>query len=137
MKYWLLKTEPTTYSWDNLVTDGETVWDGVRNAQARIHLRAMQPGDQALIYHSGDQRQIVGLAEITTAPYADPNEADPKAVVVRVRALQPVAQPVSLPTIKSDPFFAQLGLVRLPRLSVMPVPPEQWQRLVALAGWAA
>lgn len=134
VNYWLLKTEPSTYSWANLVHDSETVWDGVRNAQARIHLRTMHAGDQAFIYHSGDERQIVGLAEITSEPYADPTGNDEKAVVVRVRAVRPVAQSVQLATVKRDPLFAQLGLVRMPRLSVMPVAPEQWQQLLVLAG---
>lgn len=129
MAYWILKTEPSTYSFADLQRDGHTVWDGVANAQALIHLRQMQPGDQALIYHSGDERALVGRAEIASAPYADPQLDDSKRVVVDVRAGAPLARPVPLQTIKADPAFATLGLVRQGRLSVMPVTAEQWQRL--------
>ncbi|MBA3945106.1 MAG: EVE domain-containing protein [Herpetosiphonaceae bacterium] len=132
MQYWLLKTEPSTYSWDDLMRDGTTVWDGVRNNQALIHLRAMQPDDRVLIYHSGDERAVVGLAEITSGPYPDPQLADPKHVVVDVRAVQPVKHMVTLGTIKASAQFEQLALVRQPRLSVMPVTEAQWQRLLEL-----
>lgn len=134
MAYWILKTEPSTYSFADLQREGRTVWDGVANNTALIHIRSMQPGDEALIYHSGDERRAVGLARIASAPYADPKLDDPKRVVVDVETARSLAQPVSLATIKADPFFAQLGLVRLPRLSVVPVSPEQWQTLLRLAG---
>lgn len=110
------------------------MWDGVRNAQARIHLRAMQAGDQALIYHSGDERAVVGLAEVVSEPYADPALDDPRAVVVDIRAVRPAAHPVPLATIKQEQLFAQLALMRQPRLSVIPVDEEAWVRLLALAG---
>lgn len=134
MAYWILKTEPTTYSFADLERDGQTVWDGVANAQALIHLRQMQPGDAALIYHSGDERAAVGLAEIASTPYADPQLADPRRVVVDVRAGRRLAQAVALSTIKADPAFAQLGLVRQGRLSVMPVPDDLWHRLLGMGG---
>lgn len=133
MSNWILKTEPTTYSFEDLQRDGTTVWDGVSSAPALLNLRRMQPGDRALIYHSGDQRAIVGHALITSGPYADPKLDDPKRVVVDVRAGEPVAHPVPLSTIKADPAFAQLGLVRQSRLSVVPVSDELLERLIALS----
>lgn len=135
--YWLLKTEPGDYSFADLERDGTTVWDGVRNAAALKHMRSMQPGDQALIYHTGKERQAVGLAEITTPPYADPHTpADAGTtppVVVELRAIRRLPAPVSLAAIKADPAFADCALVRQGRLSVVPVPPELWQRLVQMA----
>lgn len=136
MNYWLLKTEPDHYSYADLERDGSTVWDGVANNAALLHMRAMQPGDQALIYHTGDERRAVGLAEVTIAPYPDPQADNPKLVVVDVRAARPLAQPVTLVAIKADPAFADWALVRQGRLSVVPVPPELWQRLLGMAGEA-
>ena len=135
-KFWLLKSEPDNYAYADLERDGATIWDGVSNNAALLHLRAMQPGDQALIYHTGDERQAVGVAEITSAPYADPRLGDPKLVVVDVRPLRRLAQPVTLAQVKAEPFFADFALVRQGRLSVVPVSPEQWARLLALAGEA-
>jgi predicted RNA-binding protein with PUA-like domain len=133
-KFWLLKTEPDNYSYADLERDGATVWDGVSNNTALMHIRAMQPGDLALIYHTGDQRQAVGLAEITSAPYADPKLGDPKLMVVDIRPLRRLAQPVTLGVVKADPEFADFALVRQGRLSVVPVTPEQWGKLLAMAG---
>ncbi len=134
MAYWLLKTEPSTYSFSDLQRDGRTTWDGVRNAQALIHLRAMHGDDRVLIYHSGDERAVAGLATIEGEPRPDPQAGDPKLVVVDVRADAPVAKPVTLAAIKADPAFEGMALVRQPRLSVMPVTEAQWQRLLELAG---
>ncbi len=134
MSYWLLKTEPQAYSYADLLREGGTVWDGVTNNVALKHLRTMQPGDQALIYHTGDERRAVGLAEVTSAPYPDPRQDDPRLVVVDVRPLRLLPCPVDLATIKADPFFAEFALVRQGRLSVVPVTPEQWARLLAMAG---
>ena len=134
MAYWLLKSEPSAYSFGDLQRDGQTVWDGVRNAQALINIRAMHAGDRALIYHSGDERAVVGTAQIVSDPYPDPRAGDPKLVVVDVRAGQPVTKPVPLATIKADPAFAGIALIRQPRLSVLPVTDEQWHRLLELAG---
>jgi predicted RNA-binding protein with PUA-like domain len=133
-QYWLLKTEPDDYSFADLTRDGGTVWDGVSNNAALIHLRAMQPGDQALIYHTGDERQAVGIATITSAPYADPKLGNPKLVVVDVAPLRLLARPVTLAAIKAEPAFADFALVRQGRLSVVPVSPEQWARLLGMAG---
>lgn len=129
MAYWILKTEPETYSIADLARDGTTVWDGVANAQALINLRRMQTGDEALIYHSGDERAIVGTARITSIPYADPKLDDPKRVVVAVAMGQLLHQPITLAVIKADPIFADSALVRQARLSVVPVNDRQWQRL--------
>lgn len=133
-KRWLLKTEPDVYSYANLVRDGTTMWDGIANNAALKHMRSMQPGDLALIYHTGDQRQIVGIAEIMGAAYPDPNKGDPKLLVFDLRPLHPLPAPVTLAAIKADPFFTSWALVREPRLSVMPVSPEQWARILAMAG---
>jgi len=132
--YWLLKTEPDHYSYADLARDGATVWDGVSNNAALIHIRNMRPGDLALIYHTGDERQAVGLAEVTSAPYPDPKLDDPKLVVVDVKALRPLAQPITLAAIKADPAFTDFALVRQGRLSVVPVTPEQWRKLMEMAG---
>lgn len=134
MAYWLLKSEPTVYSYADLERDGTTVWDGVANNAALIHIRAMQPGDLALIYHTGDERRAVGLAEVISAPYPDPKADDPKLVVVDVRAVRPLPTPVELSAVKADPFFADFALVRQGRLSVVPVNAAQWETLLALAG---
>jgi predicted RNA-binding protein with PUA-like domain len=134
MNYWLLKSEPDHYSYADLERDGATIWDGVSNNAALLHLRAMRPGDLALIYHTGDERQAVGLAEITSAPYPDPQLSDAKLVVVDIKPLRRLLQPVTLAQVKADPGFADFALVRQGRLSVVPVTPEQWARLLALAG---
>ncbi len=136
MRFWLLKTEPENYSYADLERDGATVWDGVGNNTALMHIRTMQPGDLALIYHTGDQRQAIGLAEITSAPYADPQAGDPKLVVVDLRPLRRLLLPVTLAAVKADPEFADFALVRQGRLSVVPVTPEQWGKLLLMAGEA-
>jgi predicted RNA-binding protein with PUA-like domain len=133
-RFWLLKTEPEHYSYADLERDGATVWDGVANNTALMHIRAMQPGDLALIYHTGDERQAVGLAEITSMPYADPQAGDPKLVVVDLRPLRRLSQPVTLVAVKADPEFADFALVRQGRLSVVPVADAQWARLLEMAG---
>lgn len=133
-RYWLLKTEPEHYAYADLVRDGQTIWDGVSNNAALLHMRAMQPGDQALIYHTGDERQAVGVAEIISAPYADPQAGDAKLVVVDVKPLRLLPRPVTLSAVKADASFADFALVRQGRLSVVPVSAEQWARLLAMAG---
>ncbi len=132
--YWILKTDSDTYAFDQLERERRTVWDGVSNALALKHIRAMSKGDRALIYHSGDDRALVGLAKIVSDPYADPQRKDPKLIVVDVEAERPLPSPVSLAAVKADPAFADLGLVRLSRLSVIPVPPTHWTRLLELGG---
>jgi predicted RNA-binding protein with PUA-like domain len=130
MAYWLLKTEPSSYSYADLERDGETRWDGVRNATALQHIRAMQPGDTAVIYHSGDERQAVGLATVTTPPYADPEADDPRWTVVDVRAERRIDPPVTLATLKANPVFAESPLVRISRLSVVPLTEDQFRAIV-------
>lgn len=134
MSNWILKTEPSTYSFDDLVKQKTAVWDGVKNPLALKHLRAMQPGDEVLIYHTGDEKTAVGLARVTKAAYPDPKKKDPKLVVVDLKAGAKLTAPVSLATIKADPAFKDLALVRMGRLSVVPATPAQWQRLLRLGG---
>lgn len=132
--YWILKTDADTYPYDKLERDRRTVWDGITNALALKHLRSMAKGDEAMIYHSGDDRSIVGLARIVGGPRPDPKSRDPRHVVVDIAATGRLPKPVSLSAIRAEPVFADLGLVRMSRLSVVPVTPVQWRRLLALAG---
>lgn len=133
MSYWLLKTEPSDYSYSDLERDGGTVWDGVGNNLALKHMRGVRRGDWALVYHTGGERAAVGIGEVTSDPYPDPRGDDPRRVVFDLRPGERLPRAVSLGEIKADPTFAAFDLVRIPRLSVMPVPPELWARLVALA----
>jgi predicted RNA-binding protein with PUA-like domain len=131
-QHWILKTEPSDYSFADLQRDRRTRWSGVSNPVALKHIRAMAPGDQVMIYHTGDEKRIVGLAEVAGAPYPDPGADDERRTVVDVAAGEPLAQPITLAAIKADPAFADLALVRQGRLSVVPVPPPLWKRLVQL-----
>jgi predicted RNA-binding protein with PUA-like domain len=133
LAYWILKTEPGNYSFDDLERDGGTVWDGVSSPAGLMNLRRMSQGDLALVYHTGDERRLVGLAEITSEPYADPALDDPKRVVVDVRPLERLARTVTLAEIKADPAFAMLGLVREGRLSVVPADEPSWSKLIAMS----
>jgi predicted RNA-binding protein with PUA-like domain len=133
-RHWILKTEPSEYAFSDLVRDGRTRWSGVSNAVALKHLRSMQRGDHALVYHTGNEKSIVGLARVASAPYPDPSLDDPRLVVVDVEAGEPLPRPVPLAEIKADPAFRDLGLVREPRLSVVPAEPDQWKRLLRMAG---
>jgi predicted RNA-binding protein with PUA-like domain len=133
MPRWLFKSEPDCYSFADLERDGATVWDGVTNALARKHLREVQPGDKIWYYHTGGEKAIVGIMEAVGGPQADPNAADdPKAVVVEVKPIRKVKRPLTLAAIKGDPLLADWDLVRLPRLSIVPVSPEQWRRVEEL-----
>lgn len=136
MAYWLLKSEPAKYSWDQLVADGRTHWDGVKNAQALINLRTMREGDRAFFYHSNEGREIVGLAEIVRTFYPDPKDPSGKLGMVDVRPLRPVSRPVNLAAIKAHPELRELALIRQPRLSVCPVHQKEWELLCELAGIA-
>jgi predicted RNA-binding protein with PUA-like domain len=133
MARWLLKTEPDSYAWDDLVRDKRTVWDGISNATALKHLRAMKKGDTALIYHTGDQRAAVGIAEVVSAPYPDPNQHEDKLVVVDLKPKRKLPRPVTLSEIKAEKAFAGWDLLRIGRLSVVPVPDGTWDRLLELA----
>jgi predicted RNA-binding protein with PUA-like domain len=130
----LLKTEPSDYSYADLNRDGKTVWDGVSNNFALKHLRNMKRGDLAFIYHTGKERALVGIAEVVSDPYPDPTKSDPKLAVVDVKAREELPHSVSLAAVKADSEFSDFLLVRLSRLSVMPVTPPQWNRLLAMAG---
>lgn len=128
MGYWVVKTEPSTYSYDDLAREGTTVWDGVKNPVAVKHLRAMQPGDAVMIYHTGDEKAIVGLAKVVAQ--------DQKLGLPKLTAERPVPRPVTLAAIKADKAFADLGLVRQGRLSVVPVPASLFQKLLQMSGAA-
>ena len=126
--HWLLKTEPSTYSWDDLVRERTAVWDGVSNPVALRNLAAMKPGDDALVYHTGDEKAVVGLARVTKAAYPDPKGKDPKLLVVELAPVKPLAKPVTLAEIKGDALFRESPLVRQGRLSVVPVTDAQFAR---------
>lgn len=132
MAYWLVKSEPSVWSWADQVKAGTTHWNGVRNAQALGSMRAMAAGDQAFFYHSNEERQIVGIVEITRAFHADPD--DLKSGLVDVKALKAAPTPVTLAAVKAEPRLAHIGLVRQSRLSVMPIDEEAWTLLSAMAG---
>jgi len=134
MAYWLIKSEPSAYSWDQLVKDKKTSWTGVRNFQAQINLKAMKVGDRAFFYHSGEGKEIVGIAEVARTAYPDPTDKDGKSVTVDVKAIEPVKRPVTLAEIKADPKFKEMKLVRQSRLSVSPVSEEHWKLLMKMAG---
>lgn len=131
---WIVKTEPSSYSWGELERVGRTAWDGVRNAQALIHLRAMRTGDPVLVYHSGADKALVGLARVARGPYPDPAAGDPKLVAVDLAAERPLGRPVTLAAIKASGKFPGLALVRQGRLSVLPVSAVEWKGLMKLAG---
>jgi len=129
MGYWLMKSEPAAYSWERLLADRRTHWNGVRNHQAAANLRAMKVGDRAFFYHSNEGLAIVGIAEIAKEYYPDPSDASGRFGMVDVAAVRPVGRPVTLQEIKADPRLTDFGLVRQSRLSVVPVSPEQWRIL--------
>jgi predicted RNA-binding protein with PUA-like domain len=134
MTYWLLKSEPQDYSYTDLKQTERTVWNGVKNPLALKYLRTMQPTDEALFYHTGKERRVVGIAQILSLPYPDPALDDPKLVVVDIRAVRSLPQPVTLAQIKQSGNFADFDLIRLPRLSVVPVSAQYWQQILQLAG---
>ena len=132
-QYWLVKSEPETYSWADLVRDGRTDWTGVRNYAARLHLNAMRPGDRVFYYHSGDDKAIVGLAEVTRAAFPDKTADEPGWVAVELKPGAPLVKPVTLAQIKAEPALAKMALVRIGRLSVQPVTPAEFARIEKLA----
>ncbi|HEU4984372.1 MAG TPA: EVE domain-containing protein [Nitrososphaera sp.] len=134
MAYWLFKQEPSTYSYSQLEKDGRTAWDGAANNLALKHLRSVKKGDKAIFYHTGDERQAVGIMDVISDPYPDPKEKDKSLVIVDVRPAGRLKKPVTLDQIKADPAFAQWELVRISRLSVMPVPEKLWERLMKMSG---
>jgi predicted RNA-binding protein with PUA-like domain len=134
MAYWLMKSEPSAYGWDQLVKDGRTSWSGVRNYQAANNLKAMKPGDRAFFYHSNDGLAVVGIMEIVKAAYPDPSDKAGRFVMVDVKPVMPVKVPVTLAAIKAEPKLKDLGLVRQSRLSVSPVNAEEWKLICKMAG---
>lgn len=133
MAGWLLKTEPSQYSFADLVREARTVWDGVSNALALQHLRSMRRGDEAFIYHTGGERAIVGIVRVVSDPYPGGKEAGAVRTVVDLEAVAPLVRPVTLAEIKRHELFASFDLLRLPRLSVLPVPPSIWRAIVDLS----
>jgi predicted RNA-binding protein with PUA-like domain len=129
--HWLMKSEPESYGWSDLVRDGGTEWDGVRNNAARLHLKAMKKGDEAFFYHSMSDKAIVGIMRVTSEAQPDPKDAD--WVSVRVEPVKPLARPVTLAEIKAEPRLAKMELIRQSRLSVAPVTDEEWKVVLEMA----
>jgi len=130
MNYWLVKQEPTTYNYDMLEKEKKTVWDGVHNNLALKHIRAMKKRDRAFFYHTGDEKQAMGIIEITSNPYPNPKEDDKRFVVMEVKPVSRLKRPVTLEEIKKDSKFKNWELIRISRLSVMPVPKQLWDEIV-------
>ena len=131
---WLLKSDPDHYSFSDLERDGQTVWDGISNNLALKNLRSVRRGDMMLVYHTGNERAVVGLAEAASDPYPDPQQKDARLVVIDLRTKEKLARPVTLDEIKKSSVLKNSDLVRLPRLSVMPVSENQWTTILAMAG---
>src|SRR5215212_5668627 len=134
MAYWLIKSEPSTYSWDQFVKDGETFWDGVRNYAARNHLKAMKKGDEVFFYHSNEGLEIVGIAKVAREAYQDPTTDDEAWVCIDLKPYKKLKKPVSLDTIKKDKRLKDMALVRIGRLSVQPVTDKEHDVILELAG---
>lgn len=134
MAYWLVKSEPFKYSWDQLVHDGRTFWDGVRNYAARNNLRSMKAGDELFFYHSNEGLEIVGIAKVVREAYQDPTTTDTAWVAVDIIPVKKLKNPVSLTVLKSVPALASMEILRLARLSVCRVTPQEWKRVLKLSG---
>jgi predicted RNA-binding protein with PUA-like domain len=134
MNYWLMKSEPSTYSYDHLVKDKKTSWNGVRNFQASANLKAMKTGDRVFFYHSNEGLSIVGIAEVSKTYYPDPTDKTERFGMVDIKPVMPLKTPVTLADIKQDPKLKDMTLVRASRLSVQPVTPEQWKYICTLGG---
>lgn len=133
-RYWLMKSEPDVYGWNDLVAEGEGIWDGVRNHRAKNNLAAMEVGDQAFFYHSNIGLEIVGIVEISASGITDPTDPDGKWAAVRVKPVRKLPRPVTLKQVKAEPRLAEMELIRLSRLSVSEVTPEEWQVVLEMAG---
>jgi predicted RNA-binding protein with PUA-like domain len=131
---WLFKEEPSHYNYDNLVRDGKTSWTGVRNPVAQKHLRTVAKGDRIFFYHTGDEKAVVGIAKAAAAAYPDPADTAGKLYAVDIVPVKKLAHPVTLAAVKADKSFASFPLTRVPRLSVMPVTDDEWERIVAMSG---
>lgn len=134
MACFLVKTEPSTYSYAQLTRDKHAVWDGVSNPVALKHMRTIQKGDTVLVYHTGDEKRVVGIATASSAPYPDPKLDDPKRTVIDLKPDRALPQPVPLSAFRADPLLKDTELVRLPRLSVLPLTPAQLERVLELGG---
>ena len=136
MAYWLLKTEPDSYSWDDQVKKGAKgdAWTGVRNFRARDHLKAMKKGDLAFFYHTGDEKQVVGIVEVIREAYPDPTDKEGVFTAVDLKAVKPLKQPVTLAAVKADKRLKEMVLAKQPRLSVQPVTAEEWKIVSAMGG---
>jgi len=133
MAHWLIKSEPSTYAWDQLVKEKKTSWTGVRNPQAQANLKAMKAGDLCFFYHSGEGKEIVGIAKVVKTAYPDPTDKAGKSITVDVAAVEPVKTPVTLAAVKADPAFKDFKLVRQSRLSVVPVSDEHWKLITKMS----
>ncbi|MBX2917451.1 MAG: EVE domain-containing protein [Cyclobacteriaceae bacterium] len=131
MNYWLLKTEPDTFSWDDLARDKKAVWDGVRNFKARSNMKAMKKGDWAFVYHTGDEKSVVGIAEVVREAYPEPNDTD--WVAVDLKPVRKLTFPVALSVVKADKTLGEMVLVKVARLSVQPVKKEEFDRIIDLS----
>jgi predicted RNA-binding protein with PUA-like domain len=134
MAYWLMKSEPFKYSWERLVKEGRTHWDGVRNHQAAANLKAMKIGERAFFYHSNEGLAVVGICEIAKTAYPDPSDETGKFVMVDVKPVMAMKTPVTLAAIKAEPKLENIALLRQPRLSVMPIAPEHWKLICKMGG---
>lgn len=132
-RYWLMKSEPNAYSWDDLIEEKEGIWDGVRNHRASNNMRAMQVGDEAFFYHSNIGKEIVGIARITVSGITDPTDPEGKWATVKIKPVRKLKRPISLKEIKADPNLEGIELVRLSRLSVAEITPKEWDYIVALS----
>lgn len=133
MKYWLIKQEPSSYSWDDFVADKKTAWTGVRNFQARNNLKAMKKGDRAFYYHSGEGKEVVGIAEIVKEAYPDPTATEGDWICVDVAAVKPLKRAVSLAEIKTEKSLKEMVLVKNSRLSVQPVSEAEFEKIISMA----
>jgi predicted RNA-binding protein with PUA-like domain len=133
MSYWLIKSEPSTYSWDKFVKDGETFWDGVRNYAARNHLRAMKMGDEVFFYHSNEGLEIVGIAKVSKEAYQDPSTTEAAWVAVNFKPVKKLKRPVTMQEIKAEKKLQNMALIRLGRLSVQPVTEQEWKMIMELS----
>jgi predicted RNA-binding protein with PUA-like domain len=134
MAYWLVKSEPETWSWDQHVKKGNDAWTGVRNFQARTHLNAMKKGDKVFFYHTGDEKAVVGVSEVAKEAYPDPTDKDGAFVAVDLKAIEPLKTPVTLAAIKADKAFKDMVLVKAARLSVQPVTADEWKAVRKMGG---
>jgi predicted RNA-binding protein with PUA-like domain len=133
MNYWLVKSEPSTYSWEQFVKDGKTTWDGVRNYAARLHLRAMKKGDEVFFYHSNEGVEIVGIAKVIKEAYQDPTTDDEAWVAVDLKPVKKLKNPVALPQIKKEKRLKDMALLRISRLSVQPVSETEWNVVMEMS----